>query len=303
MKITFDATDAVVVGTDLSGRAEKAVAWAADRAQLIGTRLVVVIVLPEVPIPPRSRMFDAMTTGDWPAHLRNVATTRLAEIKTELERSHPGLVVETVLTEGVASYVLAQASKVARIVVVGARGAGAPATVRALGGTADAVVAHAHGPVAVITEGGESTPQGPVYVGVDDSPQSKEALEIAVREAVLCKVPLVAVHAWDPMPALMGPMGMVEVIDTRPQREALHEMVEEFLEPYRAQHPELDARAEVEQGRPASVLVKASKEASCVTVGARGLGGFTGLLLGSTSKEVLREAECPVVVLRAARKK
>ena len=39
--------------------------------------------------------------------------------------------------------------------------------------------------------------------------------------------------------------------------------------------------------------------ASELVAGSRGLAGFTGLLLGSTSKEVLRDADCPVIVTRA----
>jgi len=51
-------------------------------------------------------------------------------------------------------------------------------------------------------------------------------------------------------------------------------------------------------GKAARLLVERSEEASVVVVGTRGLGGFSGLLLGSTSRAVLREAHSPVIVVR-----
>jgi nucleotide-binding universal stress UspA family protein len=49
---------------------------------------------------------------------------------------------------------------------------------------------------------------------------------------------------------------------------------------------------------PAVALVEASKEASCLVVGARGRGGLAGTLLGTTSLDVASHADCPVVVVR-----
>ena len=49
---------------------------------------------------------------------------------------------------------------------------------------------------------------------------------------------------------------------------------------------------------PQDVLVEASDGAGLVVVGSRGRGGFRGLLLGSTSKHVLRESHSPVIVTR-----
>ncbi|NLE17764.1 MAG: universal stress protein, partial [Propioniciclava sp.] len=196
------------------------------------------------------------------------------------------------------SYVLAQASKKALLVVVGARGANAPAKVRALGGTADAVVAHAHGPVAVITDHGSPTPDGPVVVGVDDSPESDAALALAADEAAARGVPLRAIHAWDVAPWMMGPMG-VTAMQSLPPVSRLKERIEEIVAPVVADHPGLEYTVEVVEARPSAALAEASVGASELVVGSRGLGGFTGLLLGSTSKEVLRDADCPVIVTRA----
>lgn len=49
-----------------------------------------------------------------------------------------------------------------------------------------------------------------------------------------------------------------------------------------------------------SVLRTESKDATMIVVGARGHGGFIGMLLGSTSDQLVKHASCPVVVVRNA---
>ena len=298
MPISFNATGKIVVGTDLSGRAQEAVAWAAHRAAARKVPLLIVLALPEVPIPRRSRLFDAMVTGDYHGYLAENAKAKLEELAEKARELHPELEVETVAEEGLGSYVLAQASKKALLVVVGARGANAPAKVRALGGTADAVVAHAHGPVAVITDHGSPTPDGPVVVGVDDSPESDAALALAADEAAARGVPLRAIHAWDVAPWMMGPMG-VTAMQSLPPVSRLKERIEEIVAPVVADHPGLEYTVEVVEARPSAALALASVGGTEVVVGSPGPGDSTELPLGSACKEVLRDADCPVIVTRA----
>ena len=65
---------------------------------------------------------------------------------------------------------------------------------------------------------------------------------------------------------------------------------------------EREARVDVSfegfRGSPANGLVAASRDADLLVVGARGLGGFRGLALGSVSDQCVRHAACPVVVVR-----
>lgn len=58
-------------------------------------------------------------------------------------------------------------------------------------------------------------------------------------------------------------------------------------------------RAELRDGNPVMVLLDTAEEfdADVVVVGSRGLGGFPGLLLGSTSTQVAQHAHRPVVIV------
>lgn len=288
----------IVVGTDLSHQATAAVDWAAHRAVAHGRTLLIALVLPEVPIPKRSNLYDAMLSGDYLADLNKRAQRRLGEEVTRLHEVEPEARVETALIHARPSYALAQATKDAELVVIGARGRHAPVGVRVLGGTADAVVTHAHGPVAVVTDRSELTPGGPVVVGVDDAPESLAAIRFAVTEAVATGTSLVALHAWD-MAAWLAQTAGAWSIDPQVMGTTLDEMVRDLVAPYIADHPGLEVERRVVPDRPALALVDASRGASLVVVGSRGRGGFTGLLLGSTSKAVLRDAHAPVVVVRA----
>ena len=52
------------------------------------------------------------------------------------------------------------------------------------------------------------------------------------------------------------------------------------------------------EGPAAKVLLEASEGADLLVVGSRGLGGFSGLLLGSVSQQCSLHAHCPVVIVR-----
>ena len=51
-------------------------------------------------------------------------------------------------------------------------------------------------------------------------------------------------------------------------------------------------------GNPSEVLIEASRGASLLVVGSRGLGGFMGLMIGSVSNQCVHHADCPVLVVR-----
>lgn len=299
MSISFDATGKIVVGTDLSGRAAVAVEWAAERALSRGHGLVIVTALPAVPIPERSRMYGAMAAGDWPAKLHDEARHHLRKTREAIKAEFPGLDVEARIEDAMGSYMLAQASKTAALVVIGARGQNAPLRARALGGTALSVIAHAHGPVAVIHDQATGVPDGPVVVGVDDGPQAVGAFRYAASEALARGVRLRAVHAVDLATWTLGlDRGAIDFSEVIASIET---HMRALVGGYAADFGDLEVEVEVLPDRPASALIRASEAASVVVVGARGLGGFTGLLLGSTSRAVVRESLAPVIVVRGER--
>ncbi|MGI5951988.1 MAG: universal stress protein [Brooklawnia sp.] len=291
-ELSHEAGGRIVVGTDGSERAFKAVEWAAQRAVARGLPLLVLHVVPER-LAARSMIpNEILDEREVPENRR----AELDEVVARLKRASPELQVNAVVVEGYPAYVLAQWAKLADLVVLGARGEGAPLSVRLLGGVSDEVTAHARGPVAIIGDQAHEHPGGPVVLGVDDSVEAQAAANLAFDAAETRGVPLHAIHAYDygPQDSFWWPSG---VLASETFKEQLAERVSELLAEPRAAHPSVQVEIEITGSRPGNALVRASRQAGLVVVGSRGRGGFAGLLLGSTSKQVLREAECPVIVV------
>jgi nucleotide-binding universal stress UspA family protein len=133
-----------------------------------------------------------------------------------------------------------------------------------------------------------------VVVGVDGSPPSVDALAWGVTEARHRGGIVRVVTAWD-YPAVVA--GMEGVLDVSHLEEAARRAQSIALG--RVAHDDVDVSTELAEGSAARTLIEASRAADLIVVGSRGHGGFAGLLLGSVSAQVVRHAECSVLVARA----
>ncbi|MGC4820542.1 universal stress protein [Micromonospora sp. DT63] len=137
----------------------------------------------------------------------------------------------------------------------------------------------------------------PVVVGVDGSPSSLVAAEHGARAALLRSRPLLLVHGYlHPLGygVPLNPYDLGVPAPTEESRQMLEKTAAELVDRW----PGLDVEARQVAGGPGATMVEESRRADLVVVGSRGLGGFTGLLLGSVGAQVAAHAHCPVLVSR-----
>jgi nucleotide-binding universal stress UspA family protein len=137
-----------------------------------------------------------------------------------------------------------------------------------------------------------------LVVGVDGSPTSLAAAQVAAREALLREVPLVVLHVRPTVdePYSRGAMLLPPVTTGRPE-DRTHRAAQQVATTLHESHPGLDVRLELVDDDPARALVEMSRGASLLVVGSRGLGAFRGMLLGSVSNDVVRNASTTVMVV------
>jgi nucleotide-binding universal stress UspA family protein len=133
-----------------------------------------------------------------------------------------------------------------------------------------------------------------IVVGVDGSEDSAHALTWAAALVEGTSGEIVAVHALGLL-AQIGDESVVPSVGHRDQVVALleHHWCRPLVEAAAAY------RCVVIDGDPVTALLRAAREASAdlVVVGRRVAGGHPGLVLGSTSQQVVSQADRPVVVV------
>ena len=135
-----------------------------------------------------------------------------------------------------------------------------------------------------------------VVVGYDGSPTADIAVEWAAQAAPRYGLPLTLLLA---RPDAEGEVAQLPVPSqpTEAAGGAAIAGVSEAAARVSAERPGLQVRAVVHPGSPVQAMLAASREAEMLVIGSRGLEGFRGLLLGSTTMQVAPHASCPVVVL------
>ena len=138
----------------------------------------------------------------------------------------------------------------------------------------------------------------PIVVAVDGSEQASNAVRWVARAAVRANRPLHIVSAVAP-PAAAFTLAAVSVAQSAATAgRAFAETAVELAKGLAEDTADgVTVTGEVIEGKPALALRDISSRAHNLVVGKRGLGGVSGLLLGSVSTHVAAHAECPVVVV------
>ena len=137
-----------------------------------------------------------------------------------------------------------------------------------------------------------------IVCAVDGSDASKTAAKWAANTAVKRGIPLRLVSSYS-MPQFLYAEGMV------PPQELYEDLEAETLEKIEEAKkvavdfvPGVDVSHQIEEGSPIDMLLDLSEQCTMIVMGSRGLGGLSGMVMGSVSAAVVSHASCPVVVVR-----
>ncbi|AKK12117.1 universal stress protein [Corynebacterium uterequi] len=137
-----------------------------------------------------------------------------------------------------------------------------------------------------------------VVVAVDGSAASKNAVRWAANTAMKRGIPLRLATSYT-MPQYLYAEGMVppEELFADLQAEAM-EKIEEARDVAHEVAPDILIGHTIAEGSPIDMLLEMSNDVTMLVLGSRGLGGLSGMVLGSVSAAVVSHANCPVVVVR-----
>jgi nucleotide-binding universal stress UspA family protein len=307
-----DLPTGIVVGVDGSEHGHCALMWAAAEAKRRRRPLHIVTAY-SVPLFAASGLdggyasFDDTVIRDGAEAVLKEAVEKLGEVD--------GVEVTSSVESGDASGVLLEFSKAAELLVFGTRGRGGFVG-RLLGSVSSALPAHAACPTVTVplrfaerigeeiedrhlkaeqAKEARVSLEHVVAVGVDGSDQARVAVLVAAEEAMMMGVPLRVVCA---VPQFSGSLAWVPApVDREQLFEDIRAQLKAGVAWLQSHFPDLEVQTSLLDGAPVDVLVEVSRTVELLVLGTRGRGGFTGMLLGSTSDGVLHHAKGPVMVV------
>ena len=279
-----------MVGVDGSAASDAAARWAARDAVMRAAPLTLVHVVMPTPL-------DS-TTGPaaGASQCQQDRARQIIDQAGEVVDEAVGHAVPDVHTEVRYARViptLLEASRAARMVVVGRRGPGSSPP-DGLGSVATGMLHHAPCPVVVVPDAGAGGDRAPVLLGIDGSPASAAATAVAFDEASRRGVSLTALHAWSDV-GVFPVLGM----DTSDRRDGGREVLARQLAGWQGKFPDVPVHERLVCDVPAHWLVDESRNAQLVVVGRHGRGWRGDLHLGSVTSAVARTARAPVMVVPA----
>lgn len=297
-----DAADvgrgAVVVGVDESDAAFDALEWAARTARLWKLSLHVAHVLPT----PGVYLSEAavLIQARFDEQLRESASEVLGRARERLAAGYPDVTYSAATYPGPPPAALLDVGAGAEVLVLGATGAGSIGGAL-VGSTGQRVANHAQCPV-LICRGGPGTDADPrpIVVGVDGSESSARAVATAFEYASRLGSALIAVHAWGPDRPVHR-HGAFRLVDWHQVEAEERVLLAEAIAGYREQYPDVPVDVRLERRGAGAALLDVARQAQLVVVGSRGRSRIRGVLLGSTSQNLLHHSPCPVLVCRPDR--
>ena len=276
----------VLVGVDDSLIAGTTVRWASRLAAATGAEVILVNAW----LAPTE-----ITATDEHEEELAVRSARLDRLWSR-SADNEGVDVRSAVFEGDPREVLLEVARgeAVDLLVVGraAQGGERPGLLH-LGSVVEYLAHAAACPMAVIPAEAATQPPERITVGVDGSDESAGAVEWCAATAAATGATVTAVNVQAPMTE-RNPVGTPD--------DWLHFVAQQevptWAEPITRAGAPLTPVA-VRNGRPADGLLAAAveHEADLLVVGARGLGGFSGLRIGGTAMGLLHRAELPLVVV------
>jgi len=276
----------IVVGTDGSEQAGRAVEWAAREAVRRGAALRIVSV---PAMPSRMRAYDSSPATV--AHfMREYSVAALSAAVKRAGEVAPRLPAETELLTGAPATALIASAAGAAMLVVGARGGGGFGAM-ALGSVSRYAALHAPCPVVVAREDTMAVHRK-VAVGVADPAEAGDSLGFAFEEASLRGAQLTAVHAvhhlrlavtrQSPAPG-PGEAGAAAELD-------------KALAEWQDKYPEVRVQPDVVWGHPGQVLAGYSAHVDLLVIGRHGVPEGAASI-GSILHPVLGHAHGAVAII------
>jgi nucleotide-binding universal stress UspA family protein len=289
----------IIVGVDGSPASDAAVRWAAHDAVMRGVPLTLMHVQD-----PAARTWSPAKVlkevAGWQEAEGRGILANASKIAHDIANDTAQITINGELQFSAPGPTLVDRSEDAELIVVGTDGRGALAR-GLLGSVSSGLVRHARCPVAVIHDGEPRMPHpttAPVLVGVDCSPASELATEIAFAEASRRRVGLIALHAWSNKEWSNKELVEVPGVDWPAVKAEEERLMSEALAGWQERYPDVTVSKLLVCDRPACALVETSQSAQLVVVGSHGRNALTRTFLGSVSNAVVQSVRVPVIVAR-----